>query len=340
MNLYALVKPLLFGLPPETAHNLTLKILKRGAKWPGINPNIPENTQSVQIGSLKFPNRVGLAAGLDKNAEVFNEMLALGFGHVEVGTVTPKPQSGNPKPRLFRLPKDQALINRMGFNNDGMQTIAGRLANRKEKGIVGGNIGKNKDTPNDKAHEDYLAVFNHLAPYVDYFTVNVSSPNTPDLRALQDKESLKKIMGTIQEANQTLNNARPIFLKIAPDLNESQLKDVGHLAQELEVDALIATNTSTSRTGLQTSTKKLDAIGKGGLSGRPLKNNATHTLTDLHKQLGSSIALIASGGIMKGQDAEEKFKAGAKLVQVYTGLVYKGPHLIQDILRSHLPNQA
>lgn len=335
MDVYKLLKPVLFSLPAETAHNLTLKLLKVGMRLPKLESLVTNNglpkEKTTEIAGLTFPNQVGLAAGLDKNAEVVNEMLALGFGFVEIGTVTPRPQSGNPKPRLFRLPRDKALINRLGFNNDGMEVIAKRLAQRKTRGIVGGNIGKNKDTPNDKAHEDYRAVFDALAPYVDYFTVNVSSPNTPDLRELQDKSFLKTIFETLQSAKDQNGYQHPIFLKIAPDLNESQLKDIVSLTHALAVDGLIATNTTINRKGLLTPYERVKQFGEGGLSGAPLTDQATDVLTYLRDNLSTDIPLIASGGVMEGEDAKAKLEVGAQLVQVYTGFVYHGPSLIKDI---------
>lgn len=335
MDPYALLKPFLFQLPPEAAHKVTLTLLKAGYTS-GLSSfffqsGTPEQGH-VTIAGLSFPNRVGLAAGLDKNAEVVDAMLSLGFGFVEIGTVTPRPQQGNPKPRLFRLKQDRALINRMGFNNDGMEVIARRLAKRTKNGIVGGNIGKNKDTPNAQAHQDYRAVFRTLAPYVDYFTVNVSSPNTPDLRELQDKSFLTGIFETLQETKVKMGSKHPIFLKIAPDLNEDQLNDIVALTRQVPVDALIATNTTISRDGLQTGDEQLEAIGAGGLSGAPLTNKANNVLTFLYQHLGTEVPLIASGGVMSGTDALAKQQAGAKLIQVYTGLIYEGPQLVSDIL--------
>ncbi len=335
MDFYKLLRPVLFSLPAETAHNLTLKLLKLGMRLPGLKNQLAKDglysKKPIDMAGLSFPNRVGLAAGLDKNAEVVNEMLALGFGFVEIGTVTPRPQSGNLKPRLFRLPRDKALINRLGFNNDGMEVVAERLAQRKSNGVIGGNIGKNKDTPNDKAAEDYLAVFNALAHYVDYFTVNVSSPNTPDLRELQDKPFLKEIFDTLHAARDAKGYHHPIFLKIAPDVNESQLLDIISLTREIGLDGLIATNTTINRTGLLTPKEEIEKIGEGGLSGEPLKDKASDVLAYLRDNLPDDFPLIASGGLMEGVDARAKMKAGADLVQVYTGFVYNGPSLIRDI---------
>ena len=338
MDPYRLLKPFLFRLPAEKAHDLTLQLLKIGHQVPGFlkvlktDPNLVH--QPTQVAGLSFPNPLGLAAGLDKNAEVVDAMLSLGFGFVEIGTVTPRPQAGNPHPRLFRLKRDKALINRLGFNNEGMHRIAKRLAKREVSGIVGGNIGKNKDTPNDQAHEDYQAVFETLAPYVDYFTVNVSSPNTPDLRELQDKSFLTTIFDTLQTAKAGSGYQHPIFLKIAPDLNESQLQDIVTLTEEVPVDGLIATNTTISREGLETPPEQVEAIGAGGLSGGPLTAKANTVLDYLYERLGEDLPVIASGGVMQGEDALQKMKAGAQLVQIYTGFVYEGPRIINDILHA------
>jgi len=303
-----------------------------------------------QVFGLTFPNPVGLGAGFDKNALYLRELAALGFGFVEIGTVTPLAQAGNEQPRLFRLPQDEALINRMGFNNDGAEVIAGRLrawrkgAGRREgqatgqaaRLIVGGNIGKNKVTPNEEAWKDYEICFRALYEYVDYFVVNVSSPNTPGLRALQDKDALRQILTNLQRAGRELAGAhglppRPLLLKIAPDLNQQQLDDVISLALEIRLDGLVAANTTISREGLVTPVERLEAIGAGGLSGAPLKERATEVVRYLRAQTGGLIPVIASGGIFTGADAQEKMEAGASLVQVWTGFIYEGPFIVGRI---------
>jgi dihydroorotate dehydrogenase len=323
--MYSLLRPILFSLPAEKAHDLTLQALK----WPFASqlakaiygfshPSLHRN-----LFGLEFDNPVGLAAGLDKNAMVFNEMADLGFGFVEIGTLTPKAQNGNPKPRLFRLKADQAIINRMGFNNLGVEQAVHRLRDRKTKVVIGGNIGKNKDVPNSEAVNDYLTCFEVLSPYVDYFAVNVSSPNTPGLRELQDQTYLVKILSSLQDKN---SFSRPILLKISPDLNDFQLDEIAWIAQKTELAGLISSNTTVSRQGLQTSAQP---FGEGGLSGKPLKKQSNYILSELKKR--TNIPIVAVGGIMSAQDAIEKISLGASLVQVYTGLVYRGPELIREI---------
>jgi dihydroorotate dehydrogenase len=296
-----------------------------------------------------------LGAGFDKNAKYLRELEVLGFGFVEIGTVTPLPQPGNEKPRLFRLPKDKALINRMGFNNDGVKIIAKRLKEWKRKSevrsqkseeeypsliphhsplIIGGNIGKNKNTPNEEAWKDYETCFKELHPYVDYFVVNVSSPNTPGLRELQEKESLRKILMHLQMINNGKAQAKPIFLKIAPDLTMEQLDDVIDLAMEIKLDGVVATNTTISREKLQTSTHQLQTIGAGGLSGLPLKLRSTEIIKYIVQKTNGEIPIIASGGIFTGSDAKEKLDAGASLVQVWTGFIYEGPGIAKRICKT------
>ncbi len=284
-----------------------------------------------ELFGLKFPNPVGLAAGFDKDAKLIDELGNLGFGFIEIGTLTPKGQEGNPKPRLFRLPEDQAIINRMGFNNEGVDAAVERLRNRKSNVIVGGNIGKNKITPNEEALNDYLYCFKALYDVVDYFVVNVSSPNTPDLRALQEKEPLKQLLLALQEQNHKMPVAKPLLLKIAPDLNEAQLNDIIEIAQEAKLSGIIATNTTISREGLHASAQKVAEIGAGGLSGKPLTQRSTEIIRYLRQHLPTSIKLIGVGGIMTAEDAIEKLDAGADLVQLYTGFIYEGPSLIAQI---------
>lgn len=302
------------------------------------------NARPVQAFGLPFRNAVGLAAGFDKNARYLRELELLGFGFVEIGTVTPQPQDGNEKPRLFRLPKDKALINRMGFNNDGVKVVAERLKNwrllqeertsKTPRLIIGGNIGKNKVTPNEEAWKDYEICFRELFNVVDYFVVNVSSPNTPGLRALQEKDALHKILSHLQTINQQQPHPKPIFLKIAPDLNLEQVNDVVELAREISLDGLVVSNTTISREQLVTSQPELDAIGAGGLSGAPLRRRATELVDYIWKRSNGEIPVIASGGIFSGADAREKLEAGACLVQVWTGFIYVGPTIAKEICKS------
>ena len=281
---------------------------------------------------LKFKNPIGLAAGFDKDAAYIDDMASLGFGFVEVGTVTPKPQQGNPKPRLFRLPKDQALINRMGFNNGGIEAMVAQLEKRgKNDIIIGGNIGKNKVTPNAEAIRDYEICFEKLRSLVDYFVINVSSPNTPGLRELQDKEPLNRLLGTIQNMNHAEPNPKPVLLKIAPDLNSHQLDDILQVVGTNKLQGIIATNTTIDRSQLTTQPSILDSIGNGGMSGKPLLSKATEFIRTIRKSMPNDFVIIGVGGIFNGQDAIEKIEAGADLVQVYTGLIYKGPGLIKNI---------
>ena len=291
-----------------------------------------------EIFGLSFRNGIGLGAGFDKNAMYLRELEALGFGFVEIGTVTPLAQQGNEQPRLFRLPKDKAIINRMGFNNDGVQVIRKRLEDWKSKHgknenrmIIGGNIGKNKITPNEDAWKDYEICFHALFDCVDYFTVNVSSPNTPGLRELQEKDALKKILGNLQNINRSTSFPKPLFVKIAPDLTNEQLDDVIDLAIELKLSGLVVSNTTISREGLSVSQKELEKIGNGGLSGKPLQKRSTEVLQYFKEKSGGKIPLIASGGIFTGEDAAEKFNYGASLVQVWTGFIYEGPAIVKKI---------
>lgn len=280
---------------------------------------------------LNFPNPVGLAAGFDKNAKWVDELACFGFGFLEIGTVTPKSQKGNEKPRLFRLPEDQAIINRMGFNNDGVDAVVKRLRKRNSNIIIGGNIGKNKFTPNEEAYRDYEIAFETLFPMVDYFVVNVSSPNTPDLRALQDKEPLTFILNCLKNLNEDKPKPKPVLLKIAPDLSESQLNDIVEIVKEVQVDGLVATNTTINRDGLKSNSKKIGKIGNGGLSGAPLRQRSTEVLAYLRKALPKPFPIIAVGGIMSEKDAVEKFEAGATLIQLYTGFIYEGPVIVKKI---------
>ncbi len=281
---------------------------------------------------LKFPNPVGLAAGFDKNGKYFKDMAALGFGFIEIGTVTPKGQPGNPQPRLFRLPADEGLINRMGFNNEGVEALVERLKKGRPEGIViGGNIGKNKITPNEAANDDYSAGFEALFPYVDYFVVNVSSPNTPNLRALQDREPLTRLLSQLQELNSAQAAPKPILLKIAPDLTKTQLDEIVEIVQETRIAGIIATNTTISRDGLNTPSEEIAAIGAGGLSGKPVRQRSTEVIRYLNERANGQLFIIGVGGISSPQDAIDKLDAGASLVQVYSGLIYEGPSLVKKI---------
>lgn len=299
----------------------------------------PAKQPPIKAFGLSFPNVVGLGAGFDKNASYLTELEALGFGAVEIGTVTPKPQEGNEQPRLFRLPNDKALINRMGFNNQGVEVVAAKLHNwrKNNKGksslIIGGNIGKNKITTNEDAWKDYEICFKALFPHVDYFVVNVSSPNTPGLRELQEKESLRKILTTLQRTGEQLAiDQKPILLKIAPDLTTEQIDDVIALATEINLDGLVVSNTTLDRSGLTTASAALAAeMGAGGLSGLPAKKRSTEIVQYISQQTGNRIPIIASGGIFTAEDAKEKLIAGATLVQVWTGFVYEGPGIVKKI---------
>ena len=337
------IRSLLFLFPPETAHNIVVFLLKGFFSFPGKrwlarrSYSVKDERLKKKLFGLTFENPVGLAAGFDKNAEIFEEMACFGFGFIEIGTITPKPQPGNDKPRLFRLVKDKALINRMGFNNDGVKIIAERLKKRKNfKILIGGNIGKNKNTSNENAIADYEYCFEKLFDYVDFFVVNVSSPNTPNLRNLQDKEPLKNLLLRLKLFNQKLSNDRysntkPILLKIAPDLTDGQLDDIIQIIRETKIDGVVATNTTISREGLQTENHKLQTIGLGGLSGKPLTKRSTVVIKYLSERLGKDFPIIASGGIHSGKDALEKLQAGASLVEIYTGFIYEGPLLVKKI---------
>ncbi|MBF9143541.1 quinone-dependent dihydroorotate dehydrogenase [Hymenobacter properus] len=334
----AFVKPALFSLDAERAHHLVFDNLRRLARLPGAKAMLQglygfqHPSLAREVFGLKFPNPVGLAAGLDKNAVLTDELATLGFGFVEIGTVTPRPQAGNPQPRLFRLPQDEALVNRMGFNNDGAAAVAARLARRRNRQlIIGGNIGKNKDTPNERAAEDYVACFDALAEQVDYFVVNVSSPNTPNLRQLQEKEPLIDLLQQVQERNLRRAQPRPLLLKIAPDLTDSQLDDILDIARETKLSGLVSTNTTISREGLATDAGQVAALGAGGLSGRPLRARATEVIRYLHRRSQGELPIIGAGGIHSAADAQEKLAAGASLVQLYTGFVYEGPALVSRI---------
>lgn len=334
--MYQLLKPFLFLFSPEKAHKITTGLLHFALKLPfGTSLvrgmfNFEDQRLEREVFGLKFKNPVGLAAGFDKNAELIDDFSNLGFGFIEIGTLTPKGQPGNPQPRLFRLPQDEALINRMGFNNEGVESAVERLKNRKSNILVGGNIGKNKVTPNENALNDYIICFEKLYDHVDYFVVNVSSPNTPGLRDLQEKEPLTNLLQALQDECNKKQAQKPILLKIAPDLTESQLDDIIEITQKLNLDGLIISNTTIDRSGLRTNAKKVASIGAGGLSGKPVFNKSNEVLKYIRRHL-PLVHIIAVGGIHSAQDAVEKIQSGANLVQIYTGLVYEGPALIKRI---------
>ena len=346
--MYKLLRSFLFLFDAEKVHYFSMNALKLLCKIPFIKsatakiftpPTVIEH--SYKVFDLDFKNPVGLGAGFDKNARYLNELEALGFGFIEIGTVTPLPQAGNDKIRLFRLPKDKALINRMGFNNDGVQAVAERLKQWNKRAatpklIIGGNIGKNKITPNEDAWKDYEICFIALQDHVDYFVVNVSSPNTPGLRELQEKDSLAKILQNLQRLNKLSKKPLPILLKIAPDLTIEQVDDVIALALEIKLDGLVAANTTIDRSNLNTDEAALTSIGAGGLSGKPLQQKSTDLINYLHKNTQGKIPIIASGGIFTATDAREKIAAGASLVQVWTGFVYEGPAIVKNICQSLL----
>jgi dihydroorotate dehydrogenase len=340
--IYPIIRNTLFLLPPETAHEVSMKGLDFAAALPICNTllrsyfHVHDPNLAKTVFGLHFPNPVGLGAGFDKNAAHLDALELLGFGFVEIGTVTPKPQAGNPKPRLFRIADQKALINRMGFNNDGVEAIAKRLKERKSNSqsnlIIGGNIGKNKVTENQDAWKDYCTNFIGLEEVVDYFVVNVSSPNTPGLRELQEKEALRKIFSELQLINQ---NNKPILLKIAPDLETSALDDIIALTSEVKIDGLVSSNTTLDRSLLnKTNTIRANEIGAGGLSGQPLLNKSNQVLDYLYKGIGDRLPIIASGGIFKPADAKTKLDAGASLVQVWTGFIYEGPGIVKNILQA------
>lgn len=337
------IRPLLFRMNPERAHAFTFSCLKALQKMPfglalaSLFFRKKDPRLEREVFGIKFPSPIGVAAGLDKDAEVPDALGALGFSFVEIGTVTPEPQPGNPSPRLFRLPEDKALINRMGFNNQGAKAAAGRLAKRRTRVIVGGNIGKNKVTPNAQATSDYLKCYDALYPYVDYFAVNVSSPNTPGLRELQDKEPLEALLTALQKKNASMPAAKPVLLKIAPDLTDDQLDDIIEIVGNTGIAGVIATNTTVSREMiLSTRADKVEAMGAGGLSGMPLSERSTEVIRYLHERSGGRFPIIGVGGIMSPDDALEKLDAGASLVQVYTGFIYEGPAFVKSINKAIL----
>jgi dihydroorotate dehydrogenase len=339
--MYKLIKPLLFQFDPEIIHYVVTGALRRVNRIWGVKSflknlyQLEDQQLAREVFGLKFKNPLGLAAGFDKNASMIEELAQFGFGFIEIGTVTPLPQPGNEKPRMFRLPQDDALINRMGFNNQGVDVVAARLKQVDRKGlIIGGNIGKNKLTPNEDAVSDYIKCFDRLFDVVDYFVVNVSSPNTPGLRELQEKEPLKHILNTLQQRNNKNQISRPILLKIAPDLTNSQLDDIIEIVMETKIAGLIATNTTISRDDLVSSENLKKE--SGGLSGKPLTVRSTEVIRYLSEHSNKSFVIIGVGGIHSPEDAIEKIQAGASLIQLYTGFIYEGPGLVKRILKGLL----
>lgn len=337
---HSIIRPILFKIDPERVHHLVFKMVKFGNRIPLVSPlirgiyQVNDARLEKEVFGIKFPNPVGLAAGFDKDAKLYNELSNFGFGFIEIGTLTPKAQPGNEKPRLFRLPADSGLINRMGFNNGGVEEAVVRLRNRKTKAVIGGNIGKNKVTPNEMAVDDYILAYHALFDVVDYFVVNVSSPNTPNLRALQDKEPLTFLLNTLMAENAKKVHPKPILLKIAPDLTDGQLQDIVDITKETGIHGVIATNTTIDRSNLKTKASDIENIGAGGLSGKPLRSRSTAVVKYLCDQL--EVPVIAVGGIFTAEDALEKLEAGAALVQVYTGFIYEGPGIVKRILKGIL----
>lgn len=327
-----LIRPVLFWFDPEEVHHFTFSLIRFLSKIPGFPAlfcslyEVSDKRLETKVFGLTFKNPVGLAAGFDKDAKLYQELESFGFGFIEIGTLTPKPQEGNPKKRLFRLKADSAIINRMGFNNGGVARAAERLKNNKGV-LIGGNIGKNKVTPNEDAVSDYEICFDALYDVVDYFVVNVSSPNTPNLRALQDKEPLTQLLQTLQDKNSKKENPKPILLKIAPDLTDEQLLDIIDIVAETKIAGVIATNTTISREGLQSENK----TETGGLSGKPLTKRSTEVIRFLSEKSNKAFPIIGVGGIHSAEDAIEKLDAGASLVQLYTGFIYEGPALVKAI---------
>ncbi len=331
------IKPVLFLFDPEWVHHTVFATLKAVNRIPGIGSlirtfyQVKDKRLERKLFGLTFPNPVGLAAGFDKDAKLFQELFNFGFGFIEIGTLTPKPQLGNPKKRLFRLPEDQGLINRMGFNNEGVEVAVDRLKKNKNV-LIGGNIGKNKVTPNEEAVSDYVYCFEALFPYVDYFVVNVSSPNTPNLRALQDKEPLTHLLQTLKTLNLKKPDPKPILLKIAPDLTDEQLMDIIDIITSVNIEGVIATNTTLSREGLLSQQK----TEMGGLSGKPVADRSTEVIRFLSEKSNKAFPIIGVGGIHSPQDAIDKLEAGASLVQLYTGFIYEGPAVIKKINKAIL----
>lgn len=338
----AIIRPLLFKYDPEKIHHFTFSVIKIGFMLPIVAWlvrkifSVEDKRLERKVMGLTFKNPVGLAAGFDKNAVLYNELADFGFGFIEIGTVTPKAQDGNPKKRLFRLIEDKGIINRMGFNNAGMQRAVEQLKKNKDKVLIGGNIGKNTGIPDNQITSDYLACFKTLFPYVNYFVVNVSCPNVGVTAKLQDKDYLIELLNTLQSENNRQLERKPIVLKIAPDLNNQQLDEIIEVVAETNIDGVIASNTSVDRSGLKTSKSTLDSIGNGGLSGKPIKQKSTNVIKYLAEKSNKSFAIIGVGGIHSPADAKEKLDAGADLIQIYTGFIYEGPAIVKRINQSLL----
>ena len=338
----ALFRPILFCFDPEKVHYFTFSLIRTLSKIPGIKSLfkamylVEDKTLERELFGLKFKNPVGLAAGFDKNAVLYNELANFGFGFIEIGTVTPKAQEGNPKQRLFRLKDDKGIINRMGFNNEGLTAAITQLKKNKGQLIIGGNIGKNTQTKPEDYTKDYLECFNVLHPYVDYFVLNVSCPNVGSHAKLNDKDYLLELISAVQKANLKFETKKPILLKIAPDLNDGQLDEIIELMSETNLEGVIASNTSTDRANLKATNARLDHIGNGGLSGQPIKNKSTRVIKYLTEKSNKAFPIIGVGGIHSAEDALEKLEAGADLVQVYTGFIYEGPRLIKSINKALL----
>ena len=340
----SIIRPILFRFDPEKIHYFTFSLIRNLSKIPGVAGLfrslylVNDKRLEREFFGLKFRNPVGLAAGFDKNAVLYNELANFGFGFIEIGTVTPKGQEGNPKQRLFRLKEDKGIINRMGFNNEGLEAAIAQLKKNKGQLIIGGNIGKNTQTKPEDYTKDYLECFNALHPYVDYFVLNVSCPNVDSHAKLNDKEYLLELISDVQKANNTFEKQRPILLKIAPDLNDGQLDEIVEIVKETNLDGVIASNTSTDRNDLKTSEERLTEIGNGGLSGQPIKTKSTRVIKYLSDKSEKSFPIIGVGGIHSAEDAIEKLEAGADLLQIYTGFIYEGPRLIKSINKTILKN--
>ncbi len=338
----SILRPLFFSFDPEKIHHFTFSLIKFSSKIPGLKSIfrslyvIDNKRLERELFGLKFKNPVGLAAGFDKNAVLYNELANFGFGFIEIGTVTPKGQAGNPKKRLFRLKDDKGIINRMGFNNEGLEAAILQLKGNKGKLIIGGNIGKNTITKPEDYTKDYLECFNALHPYVDYFVLNVSCPNVGSHAKLNDKDYLEELIGAVQKANNIFEKQKPILLKIAPDLNNNQLDEIVELVSDTKLDGVIASNTSTDRGGLKATKEQLETIGNGGLSGQPIKEKSTKVIQYLSEKSNKAFPIIGVGGIHSAEDALEKLDAGADLVQIYTGFIYEGPSLIKSINKAIL----
>ncbi len=342
----SLIRPILFKFDPEKVHYFTFNLIRVFHKIPGVGSLLRSiylvNDKRLErnLFGLTFKNPVGLAAGFDKNAVLYNELADFGFGFIEIGTVTPKGQEGNPKKRLFRLVEDEGIINRMGFNNEGLDAAIEQLKGNKGKLIIGGNIGKNTTTAPEDYTKDYLECFNALHPYVDYFVLNVSCPNVSSHAKLNDKDYLEELIETVKKANTAFQNQKPILLKIAPDLNEGQLDEIIDLVANTNLDGVIASNTSTSRSNLKASKSQLEEIGNGGVSGKPLATKSTEVIRYLHTKSKGAFPIIGVGGIHTAKDAIEKLKAGASLVQIYTGFIYSGPSLVKQINTKIIKEQS